>query len=114
MPSTTSSTVSVVTPYSVVITPSLPTRACASATRTPSLGSVAAMLATAARIFGSLAAEVDGLGARVGRLYPALHHGVGEHDGRGRAVAHDLVGLHRDLARHLGAHVLEPIGQLDL
>ena len=88
------------------------------------------MLATAARILGSLAgladalsaattrrhgkvdaaAQIDGLRARVVRLDPALHHRVGEHDRRGGAVAGDLVGLHRDLAGDLRAHVLEPVG----
>ena len=92
------------------------------------------MLATAARIRGSLAGLAEALSAsttaatarsmprhrstalapRVGRLDAALDHGVGEHDRGGGAVAGDLVGLHRDLARHLRAHVLEPVRQLDL
>ena len=39
---------------------------------------------------------------------------LGEDGGRGRAVASVVVGLGRYLAHHLGAHVLELVGEFDL
>ena len=39
---------------------------------------------------------------------------LGEHGGRGGAVSGDVARLGRDLADHLGAHVLELVGKLDL
>ena len=38
----------------------------------------------------------------------------GEHGRRGGAVAGEVVGLRGDFAHHLGAHVLELVGELDL
>ena len=58
--------------------------------------------------------EVDSLGALLVGLDALLDQGVGEDDGRGGAVAGDLVGLHRDLAHHLRTHILETIVQFDL
>ena len=54
------------------------------------------------------------LAPRDGQLDAALDDAVGQHDRGGGAVAGDLVGLHRHLAHHLGAHVLEAVEQLDL
>ena len=59
-------------------------------------------------------AQIDGFHAALIRLDAALDQRVGEHDGRGGAVAGDLVGLHRHFADHLRAHVLETVVQLDL
>ena len=42
------------------------------------------------------------------------HDGLRQHDRRRGAVAGDVVGLGRDLAHHLRAHVLELVGELDL
>jgi hypothetical protein len=39
---------------------------------------------------------------------------LGEHGGRGGAVAGDVARLRRDLPHHLRAHVLEAVAQLDL
>ena len=47
------------------------------------------------------------------RLQALAHDRLGEH-GRGRgAVAGDVVGLLRDLAHHLGAHILELVREFD-
>ena len=43
-----------------------------------------------------------------------LHDGGGEHGGGGGAVAGEVAGLRGHLAHHLGAHVLELVGKLDL
>ena len=42
-----------------------------------------------------------------------LDQRVGQNDRSCRAVAGDLVGLHRHLAHNLRTHVLEPVEQLD-
>ena len=40
--------------------------------------------------------------------------GLGQDGGGGRAVTGDVVGLRSHFAHHLGAHVLELVGELDL
>ena len=47
------------------------------------------------------------------RLGAFAHDGVGEHGSGGGAVAGDVVGLRRDFAHHLRAHVLELVLKLD-
>jgi hypothetical protein len=60
------------------------------------------------------ALEVHRVHAGGDRLRALAHDRLGEH-GRGRgAVAGDVVGLRGDFAHHLGAHVLELVGELDL
>jgi len=46
-------------------------------------------------------------------LEPFGHYGLGEHHRGGGPVAGDVVGLGGDLVGHLGAHVLERVGQFD-
>ena len=43
-----------------------------------------------------------------------LHDGLGQNRRRGGAVTGDVVGLRGHFAHHLGAHVLELVGELDL
>src|SRR5690606_6277538 len=47
-------------------------------------------------------------------LHALLDHGLGEHRGGRGAVAGNVAGLRGDLLDHLGAHVLELVGELDL
>ncbi len=47
-------------------------------------------------------------------LSALAHDGLGQHAGRGGAVAGDVVGLLGGLAHHLRAHVLELVLELDL
>jgi len=47
------------------------------------------------------------------RLATLTHDRVSQDDRGGRAVAGDVVGLAGDFAHHLGAHVLELVGQFD-
>jgi hypothetical protein len=47
-------------------------------------------------------------------FWPIVEDRLGEHRGRRRAVAGDVVGLAGDLAHELGAHVLERVLELDL
>ena len=54
-----------------------------------------------------------GVDARDDRLQPLVVDRLGQHGGRGRAVAGDVGGLARDLLHHLGAHVLVLVFQLD-
>ncbi len=67
-----------------------------------------------------LGAELDAaldlhrVGAGGDVLEALAQDGLGEHGGGGGAVAGDVGGLGSDLARHLGAHVLERILELDL
>ena len=44
---------------------------------------------------------------------PSLDDGLGQHGGGRGAVAGDVIGLAGDFAHHLGAHVLELVGELD-
>src|SRR5687768_12054310 len=63
-----------------------------------------------------LDAALDGHRVRAGRdvLEALAEDRLGEHGRRRGAVAGDVRGLRRDLLHHLGAHVLERIGELDL
>jgi hypothetical protein len=45
---------------------------------------------------------------------PLLHHGLGQHGGRGGAVAGDVVGLLGDLLHQLRPHLLQGLLELDL
>ena len=60
------------------------------------------------------ALQVHRVHARRDRLRPFTDDGLGEHGGRGGAVAGDVAGPGRDLAHHLGAHVLELVLELDV
>jgi hypothetical protein len=60
------------------------------------------------------ALDVHRVGAGGDVLGALAVDGLGQHGRRGGAVAGDVGGLARDLAHHLGAHVLERILQLDL
>ena len=51
--------------------------------------------------------ELDRVGAGREAFQAALHEHVGENRGGGGPVARDLVGLFRDFAQHLRAHVLD-------
>jgi len=58
--------------------------------------------------------EVHRVHARGHRLEALLEDALGEHRGRGRAVAGHVRGLGGDLLDHLRAHVLELVLELDL
>ncbi len=60
------------------------------------------------------ALEVHGVHAGRDRLGALAHDRLGEHRRGGGAVTRDVTRLARDLADHLGAHVLELVGELDL
>jgi hypothetical protein len=60
------------------------------------------------------ALEVHRVHAGRDRLHALAHDRRGEHGRRRRAVAGDVVGLRGHFAHHLGAHVLELVGELDL
>ena len=60
------------------------------------------------------ALEVHRVHAGGNRLGAFLDDGGGEHGRGGGAVTGDVGGLGRDLAHHLGAHVLELVFELDL
>src|SRR5215207_9999192 len=135
MPSTMSSSVSAVLASSAVITPSFPTFCIALAIMSPiDLSPFAEMVPTWAissddftfleRFSMSLhhlgdgkidpALQVHRVHAGGDRLRAFAHDGGGEHRrGRG-AVAGDVARLGGDLANHLGTHVLELAGELDL
>ncbi|GJE53498.1 hypothetical protein GOFOIKOB_6579 [Methylobacterium tardum] len=55
--------------------------------------------------------RVDAGGDVLGAL---ADDGLGQHGRGGRAVTRDVVGLRGHFAHHLGAHVLELVGELDL
>jgi hypothetical protein len=60
------------------------------------------------------APQVHGVHARGHGLGALAHDGLGQHGRGGGAVTGDVVGLRGHFAHHLGAHVLELVGQLDL
>jgi hypothetical protein len=60
------------------------------------------------------ALDRDGVRARGDVLQAAVEDRAGEDGGAGGAVARDVRGLLRDLLHHLGAHVLERSGEIDL
>jgi hypothetical protein len=60
------------------------------------------------------ALEVHRVHARGDRLGAFAHDRLSEHGRRGGAVAGGVRSPGRDLAHHLGAHVLELVGELDL
>ena len=60
------------------------------------------------------ALEVHRVHAGGDRLGALADDRLGEHGRGGGAVAGDVAGLGGDLAHHLGAHVLELVGKLDL
>jgi hypothetical protein len=76
------------------------------------------------RFFTSSTTAVDGdvdAALEVHRVHAGGHglHALaddrlGQHGRRRGAVAGEVIGLGRDLAHHLGAHVLELVGELDL
>ena len=134
MPSTTSRLVAVPLDSSTVMTPSLPTLSIASAMSSPISGSLPAIDATCATsslpltgmrelldlldglLDGHLDAALDGdrVAAR-GHVAQALaHDGLGQNGGGGGAVAGHVVGLGRDFAHELRAHVLIRVLELDL
>src|SRR6218665_1097224 len=131
IPSTTSRRVSTVVPNSTSTMPSGPTRSSASATIAPVTSSLAATTATprtslpprsggAARgdhlLHRDLQAlnQLDGVGAGHETGKAVLDQRIGQHGGRGSAVAGDFIGLLRDFAQHLRADVFERVFQLDL
>ena len=59
------------------------------------------------------ALQVHRVHAGGNRLRAFAHDGVGQDGGGGGAVAGRVVGLGGDFAHHLGAHVLELVGELD-
>ena len=59
------------------------------------------------------ALQVHRIHAGGNRLGALAHDRLGEHAGRGGAVARDVVGLRGNFAHHLGAHVLELVLKLD-
>ena len=69
---------------------------------------------------GGLDAPIDAslqmhrVGARRDVLKPLAEDRLRQHGRRGRAVARQVVGLRRDLAQHLRAHVLVVVFKLDL
>src|SRR5215207_9431460 len=116
MPSTTSSSVCRPLASSTVITPSLPTFCIASKIISPMLVSPLAEMvptwATSASVDAAL--EVHRVHTGGHRLGALAHDRLGEHGRGGGAVTGLVGGLARDLAQHLRAHVLEPVGELDL
>ena len=135
MPSTHSTSVFRLLPSSTVITPSLPTFSMASANRSPI--SVSLLLATVPTwaISFLLLIEIDifcsfsvmsatafsmpcficsGIDAGHDGLETFVEDRLGQHRGRGRAVAGDVAGLRGDFADHAGAHVLVDVFQVDL
>ena len=60
------------------------------------------------------ALEVHGVGPGHDHLGTVLVDGLGQHGGGGGSVAGDVRGLGCDLLDHLGADVLELVGELDL
>ena len=60
------------------------------------------------------ALEVHRVHAGGDRLGALADDGLGEHGRGGGAVAGDVAGLRGHFAHHLGAHVLELVGELDL
>ena len=135
MPSTTSSSVSAVLASSTVITPSLPTFCIALAIMSPiDLSPLAEMVPTWAissddftfleRVWMSFTTSATARSMprlrSIGFMpaatsLDALAHDRGGENRRGRrAVAGDVVGLRGHFAHHLGAHVLELVGELDL
>src|SRR6478735_2294227 len=116
MPSTTSSSVSAVLASSTVITPSLPTFCMAWAIISPiSLSPLAEIVptwATSSEVDPALQVHrIDAGGDVLGAL---ADDGLGQHGRGGGAVTRDVVGLRGHFAHHLGAHVLEAVGELDL
>jgi hypothetical protein len=59
------------------------------------------------------ALEVHGVHASGNGLEALAQHGLGQDGGSGGAVTRDVGGLGGDFLDHLGAHVLEPILELD-
>ena len=135
MPSTTSSSVSAVLASSTVITPSLPTFCIAWAIIWPIEASpfdeIVPTWAISSEVFTFLArASMSFTTSATARSTPRLRSigfmpaatdlapsrtiDCGEHRRGGGAVAGDVAGLRGDLAHHLGAHVLELVGELDL
>ena len=97
----------------------------------PTSGSAAEIAATAAicsrvstgRAVDLICSTIVGLDAALDdhRVGPGrddaeafAHERLAEHDGGGRAVTGDVVGLGRDLLEELGAHVLERVVELDV
>jgi len=60
------------------------------------------------------ALQVHRVHARGHRLAAFADDRLGKHGRRGRPVAHQIARLRGHLAQHLGAHVLELVGKLDL
>ena len=135
MPSTTSSSVSRLLASSTVMTPSLPTFFIASAIILPIEASplaeivptwaISSIVVTLAAVFlrsatigldreVDAALEVHRIGAGGDRFGAFLDDGVGENGRRRGAVAGEVALLRGDFAHHLGAHVLELVGKLDL
>src|SRR3981081_475268 len=135
MPSTTSSSVSSDFASSTVITPSLPTFFIASAMKRPISTSPLAEIVPTWAIssfevtfleffwrsakMASTARSIPRLRA-IGIIPAASHRGappddrMSEHGRRGGAVAGLIGGSRRNLAHHLGAHVLELVLEFDL
>src|SRR5205085_1445585 len=60
------------------------------------------------------ALQVHRVHAGGNRLHALADDRLGQHGGGGGAVAGEVIGLRRDLAQHLRAHILELVLQLDL
>ena len=82
----------------------------------PSTGLESFSIASTAAFDGLLDAALDvhRVGAGGDVLDALAVDRLGEHGGGGGAVTGDVGGLGRDLAHHLGAHVLERVLELDL
>ena len=134
MPSTTSTSVSMLLDSSTVMTPSLPTFSMASAIMLADLGVVvrgdggdvgdllllldvlALFLMSSTAISTAVvdaALEAMGSSPAATDLRPSLKIAVGEHGGGRGAVAGDVVGLRGDFLQKLGAHVLVGVFELD-
>src|SRR5262249_27961568 len=135
MPSTTSSWVSRPLASSTVITPSLPTFSIASEIMSPMVRSPLADTVPTCAISSRLLVDFDcffspsttrptaclepglgdlGWGPRRDQLRALGEQRPRQHGRRGGAVARHVRRLRGDLLHHLGAHVLELVGQLDL
>ena len=135
MPSTISTSVSIALASSTVMTPSLPTFCIALAIIWPMLASpfeemvptwatsaeeptclarFSMSLTTAATAMSMPRLRSIGFMPAATDLAPSRTIACGEHGRGGGAVAGEIVGLLRDFAHHLRAHVLELVFELDL
>src|ERR1700737_4249932 len=134
MPSTTSSSVANDFASSTVITPSLPTFCIASAIMRPistsplaltvAIWAISSLVETFLGCFRTSSTTTPtaistprfksiGFMPATTAFAPSWMIALRENGRRGGAVAGELAGLHGNLLKHLGTHVLKPIGELD-